>query len=103
MENLKTMIKVLSVSTVNAVAVVILYYIVATLLHAVTKQFFDRINFSSVVTFVVCFGVLIILSRLEARRWEIKFVAIMATSISILVIVGVGMALAIKMIADGIG
>ena len=95
--------KTLGASVFNARAGVALYYIVGTSLHAVTKQFLDRINFSSVVTIVACFGLLGVLSTLEARRWGIKLVAVMVTSIAILVIVGAGMAYAINMIAGGIG
>lgn len=87
----------------NAFAVVAVYDIVGTSLHVVTKQFLDRINLSSIVTFLACLGVLGALSRFEARRWGITFVAVMATSIAILVIGGMGMAHAINMIAGGIG
>ncbi len=100
---MKKFSKILGASAANAVAVVILYYIVGTSLHVLTKQFADRINFSSVVTFVLCVGLLVFISRFEARRWEMKFVAIMATSIGILVIIGMGMAHAINVIAGGIG
>ncbi len=95
--------KTLGASVLNAVAVAVLYYIVAASLHVVTKQFLDKINFSSIVTFVACLGLLGALSRFEARRCGLTFVAVMATSIAILVIVGMGMAHAINMIAGGIG
>ncbi|MDI9588979.1 MAG: hypothetical protein QM234_08530 [Acidobacteriota bacterium] len=95
--------KTIGAALLNAVAVVAAYYIVGTSLHVVTKQFLDRVNFSSVVTVAACLGLLAVLSRLEARRWELKFVAVIAASIAILVIVGMGMAHAINMIAGGIG
>ena len=101
--DMKEIRKTLGASVLNAAAVVALYYIVGTSLHVVTKQFLDRINFSSVVTVVACLGLLGALCRLETRKWGIKFVAVMATSIAILVIVGMGMAHAINMIAGGIG
>lgn len=95
--------KTIGAALLNAVAVAAAYYIVGTSLHVVTKQFLDRVNFSSVVTVATCLGLLAVLSRLEARRWELKFVAVIAASIAILVIVGMGMAHAINMIAGGIG
>lgn len=100
---MKEVRKTLGASVVNVIAVVAAFYVVGTSLHVVTKQFLDRVNFSSVVTVAACLGLLAALSRLEARRWNLKFVAVMATSIAILVIVGMGMAHAINMIAGGIG
>jgi len=95
--------KTLGASVLNAAAVVVMYCIVATSFHVVTKQFLDRVNFSSVVTVAACLGLLAVLSRQEARRWKLNFVAVIAISIAILVIVGMGMAHAINMIAGGIG
>ena len=100
---MKEVRQTLGASVLNAVAVVAVYYIVGTSLHVVTKQFLDRVNFSSVVTVAACLGLLAVLSRLEARKWKLEFVAVIATSIAILVIVGMGMAHAINMIAGGIG
>jgi len=72
--------KTLGASVLKAAAVVALYYIVGTSLHVITKQFLDRIKFSSVVTVVACLGLLGVLSKLEARRWGIKFVSVATQS-----------------------
>lgn len=102
-KEMKEVRKTLGASVLNAVAVVVAYYIIGTSLHVVTKQFLDTVNFSSVVTVAACLGLLAVLSRLEARKWKLKFVAVIATSVAILVLVGMGMAHAINMIAGGIG
>lgn len=102
-KEMKEVRKTLGASVLNALAVVAAYYIVGTSLHVVTQQFLDRVNFSSIVTVAACLGLLAVLSRMEARRWKLKFVAVIATSIAILVIIGMGMAHAINMIAGGIG
>jgi hypothetical protein len=68
------------------------------IVHVFTKQFLDRVNFSPSYRLLRVLYISLFLSRLEAQG-ELKFVAVIAASIAILVIVGWAWPTPINMIA----
>lgn len=97
------MIKTIALAILNAVVVMVAYLAIGNVLHSLTGEYIDQLNMSSILTVAACIAILAGATMVE-RRWTAgRIWPNVTTSLATIVIVGVGMAVAVALIAGGIG
>ena len=96
-------LKSIGMSVINTVVVLIAYVLIGNTFLATTGQYGDQINLSSILTITLCIGILMGMTLLESKKMKLPFWITFSSSLVIIAIVGVGMSIAVNVIAGGIG
>lgn len=97
--------KLLGLTTVNAVSVMGAYVLIGSILHHWTGQYIDieELNGLTIATLLACTVVFVVASALETKLFKLSFWKVAGMSLLEVAICAAALAKAVEFIAGGIG